>query len=632
MTSPASDSVVLTSDELSALFGAVEEGLLVTDVEELRYLYANAPMCALLGYTLGELLALPVAALHPPESMPRVVADVRNLAAQPRPRAPELPFLRKDGTTIYLDAAGSAVTFRGRPAIAGFFRDATLRKQMMDLLRVQRDLAATLCASRDLATALRAILTATMQIEGIDAGMIYAVEPDGGVRGAADAGFSPAFREAVLYYGPGSPEAQMVAASPPSYGRVEDLEGPIRALCEQEGIRCVAVVPVRYQGRALACLNLGSRSRDEIPMAARHAIEAIAERIGAVIARVQVQRAVEESAARLGGLLENVPDLIIEVDPAARILFANRATPAGTPEEMIGREGFGFVAAEHVEDCRAAFARTLAAGQPQSVECRDVFGLWWSVRLVPLLEGDAVRSVLVLLTDTTAQKAAAEAVAREQATLRQIIDLHERERQLMAYEIHDGFTQHLAGAKLEFEASRQHSAADPARAEASFARGLALLSQGIDEARRLIGGLRPPILDELGVVAAIGDLVEQFRPQTEANIEFLHDVEFTRLAPPLESALYRIAQESLINACRHSRSRRIRVELFDAVGVVQLSVHDWGVGFDPTCVAAGRFGLHGMRERVRLLDGRISIATAPDQGTHVTVELPLVAPAPPAEE
>ena len=91
----------------------------------------------------------------------------------------------------------------------------------------------------------------------------------------------------------------------------------------------------------------------------------------------------------------------------------------------------------------------------------------------------------------------------------------------------------------------------------------------------------------------------------------------------MQNTVFRIVQESLSNACRHSRSRRIHVALRERDGRIHISVRDWGVGFNPDDVQQQRFGLQGIRERVRLLDGRVAIESAPNEGTHVSVELPL---------
>ena len=152
---------------------------------------------------------------------------------------------------------------------------------------------------------------------------------------------------------------------------------------------------------------------------------------------------------------------------------------------------------------------------------------------------------------------------------------------------------------------------------------LHLIRESVDEARRLIGGLRPPILDESGIVAAIEYLCSDHRQSGESQIEFVHQVQFHRLTAPLEVALFRIVQECLTNACRYSQSPKIRVELSQLEDRVRLTVQDWGVGFDPQEVKGERFGLRGIRERVRLLGGTADINSAPGEGTTITVELPL---------
>jgi len=91
----------------------------------------------------------------------------------------------------------------------------------------------------------------------------------------------------------------------------------------------------------------------------------------------------------------------------------------------------------------------------------------------------------------------------------------------------------------------------------------------------------------------------------------------------LESALFRIVQESLTNACRYSRSEKVRVEMSLSGDRVLIDVRDWGIGFDPAQVQEGHFGLRGIRERACLLGGAAAIESSPEQGTHVHVELPL---------
>jgi signal transduction histidine kinase len=123
-------------------------------------------------------------------------------------------------------------------------------------------------------------------------------------------------------------------------------------------------------------------------------------------------------------------------------------------------------------------------------------------------------------------------------------------------------------------------------------------------------------------VAALEFLVFESQKNCAARIELTSEVRFTRLGTLLENALYRIVQESLTNACRYSQSPRIEIRLSRTDSRVLLDVRDWGVGFDPAAVGKSRFGLRGIRDRARLLDGEATITSAPGSGTHIHVELP----------
>ncbi len=232
--------------------------------------------------------------------------------------------------------------------------------------------------------------------------------------------------------------------------------------------------------------------------------------------------------------------------------------------------------------------------------------------------------------DITAQMQAQETVLSEQQALRQMLDLHERDRQLIAFEIHDGFVQLAASALYHLQAFRETLARDPGEAWKIFDKAVQLVQQGVDDARRLIGGLRPAVLDESGIVAGIEYLAHEAELRDGLVVEFERAVRFDRLAPHLEVGIFRIVQETLTNAARHSGSKRVRITLMQVANRIRLEVRDWGVGFDPARVDKNRFGLQGIRERARLLDGRVAIESAPGKGTHVVVELPLVER--PAEE
>jgi signal transduction histidine kinase len=140
----------------------------------------------------------------------------------------------------------------------------------------------------------------------------------------------------------------------------------------------------------------------------------------------------------------------------------------------------------------------------------------------------------------------------------------------------------------------------------------------------LISGLRPPIIDEFGIVAAIEYLVSE-QPAKGPQIEFDHEVRFNRLPDLLEGTVFRIVQEALNNVQRHSRAKYASVRMWHADNELYLEIRDDGVGFEIDKVTEHHFGLRGMRERSRLLKGRADIRSTPGEGTLIHVELPIAA-------
>ena len=222
------------------------------------------------------------------------------------------------------------------------------------------------------------------------------------------------------------------------------------------------------------------------------------------------------------------------------------------------------------------------------------------------------------------RKRAEEALQREQRTLKHLLQASDHERQLIAYEIHDDLAQQLAGAIMQFETYSHLKEAKSGEAAKVFAAGMSVLRQANSEVRRLVAGVKPPILDDEGVLAAIGHLVHEQQFRNGTKIEFHSEVQFDRLVPILENAIYRIIQEGLANACQHSNSQKVEVELVQYDDHLRIGIQDWGMGFDPGTIQDGHFGLEGIRQRARLLGGNTTVESTPGHGTSITVELPVL--------
>ncbi len=180
---------------------------------------------------------------------------------------------------------------------------------------------------------------------------------------------------------------------------------------------------------------------------------------------------------------------------------------------------------------------------------------------------------------------------------------------------------------MQFNAFRAFEQDASAKAAQAFNEGVRLLGESVEEARRLISGLRSPVLDSAGVVAAIRDFLDPIVQHTNVEIQFAENLGAMRLAPILETAVFRIVQESVTNARKHSRSDRIRVMLKSTSDSLKVEIQDWGRGFQSSEISRSSFGLEGIQQRARLLGGRVRINTSPGEGTRVRVVFPMMMPA-----
>jgi signal transduction histidine kinase len=200
--------------------------------------------------------------------------------------------------------------------------------------------------------------------------------------------------------------------------------------------------------------------------------------------------------------------------------------------------------------------------------------------------------------------------------------VQEDERRRLARELHDGLGQNLTALKQHLaqvggplgEAGRAHLDA-----------AIRLCSDALEDTRNLTRLLRPPILDDLGLVPALEWLARAVGESSGLEVV----VELGEVPPldgELETLLFRIAQEALSNAARHAQARSVLLHLAQRGQELQLQVVDDGRGFDPAAVAArGGNGLGGMRERLRLHDGRLELLAAPGRGTRLRAVVPMVA-------
>jgi signal transduction histidine kinase len=213
----------------------------------------------------------------------------------------------------------------------------------------------------------------------------------------------------------------------------------------------------------------------------------------------------------------------------------------------------------------------------------------------------------------------AERVSRD--AVRRVVDAQELERTRLARELHDETGQALTSMLLALKSFDDRI--DSAEGRAAAAELRELVVKTLRDVRRLAVELRPAALDDFGLVPALARLRDMVAEQSGLDIELQSHLDAERLPPEFETALYRIVQEALTNAVKHASATRVRVTLDRRERIVVLAVSDDGRGFDPARTGEGGLGVTGMRERVGLLGGRLTVQSTKGAGTMLTAELPL---------
>jgi PAS domain S-box-containing protein len=336
-------------------------------------------------------------------------------------------------------------------------------------------------------------------------------------------------------------------------------------------------------------------------------------------------------ASRLWASLASSIDCFVTViDPDLRICSINTVAAGYDPVGVVGRKILDFVHPDDVERVRAEYDRLFATGESIALDVLAVDdqgqSVPYSVRGAAVIEGG--RAVAAVLTaHDQRQRLAGEASLRaERTALRALLETLERERRVISYEIHDGLAQSVASAAMHLDACTHAVAASAPGAACleDLTAARRRLASALEEARRLINGLRPPMLDELGLLAAIESLVIE-AAGAGLVIEYDRPETLPALAPEVATALFRIVQESLSNVGQHAGARRVRVAVTVAAapeGGVAVEITDDGAGFDPRAAVQEGFGLEGIRQRARLFGREATVSSTPGRGTRIAVTLP----------
>jgi PAS domain S-box-containing protein len=333
------------------------------------------------------------------------------------------------------------------------------------------------------------------------------------------------------------------------------------------------------------------------------------------------------SEARYRGVFMSATDGFLVMDREDRILEANPAAcimHGYDPGTLVGSAYTDLIAAGcgHIYRDAKAKSRETDVLLLDSVHQRaDGTRFDVEVRACKFFVGSEER-VLVSLTDLTQRN---RAVRELKQLSRRILIAQEEERSRVSMELHDELGQLLTAVRLELGMLQNEAAVCGNSVGHAVEEATRLVEQAANEVRRICRGLRPPLLDDLGLEPAVRQLVREFEERASLVVQLsLRLDEEQELPKELGLCVYRVLQESLNNVSRHADARTVAVELGLEDSCVSLRVRDDGQGFAADGVsAASGCGIAGMRERASLAGGRLVINSAPGAGAQVVLHVPV---------
>lgn len=397
-----------------------------------------------------------------------------------------------------------------------------------------------------------------------------------------------------------------------------------------------------------------------------------------VSAQVQVQALIAESEERYRGIVNQSVGAIVEADPSGHFTMVNDRFCEMTGYSREELLSLGMLALTHPEDLvrsRQQLEQLIAGGRAYEIEKRYIRrdgAIIWVHKSASAIRGSegGLQSLIAVLIDITHSKQTETALQqlnlqlenlvqertselqsanqslreeivgrirvekelnlnrdRLRALSRRLVEVQEQERRALARELHDRVGQGLTAVNLNLTILRDQL--DPEaleRAGSRLADSINLLEETIPAVRNLMSNLRPALLDEYGLVTALGTHLKDFSSRYGIPVLFEPSASpVPRLESSIEITLLRIAQEALFNIVKHARASEVRLDLTWLGSTVCLSVQDNGVGMDLTRLEAytGSHGLTIMRERAEAVGGTLKVASEPGRGTTIEVHIPV---------
>ncbi len=620
--------------------------MLLYDCDTLKILDVNKFALKKYGYTRDEFLNLTIKDIRPPEDVQPLLTSIA-MSNEKFKNAGIWRHCKKDGSVIYVEITSQEVTFEGKKARFVLANDITERKKIEE--------------SRE---RLIAILEATPDFVGtldMDLKILHINNAGRKMIGLPDS--SEITNLLISDIHPAWVNQIMKRDAIPHTIQYGFWEGET-ALLHRDGFEIpVSQVILAHRGNYGEVIYLSTiiRNISEYKLA---------------------EEKLKESEQRYRSLVEASPDSITLIDFSGNILFCNEKAAllhGFAVSEVKGQNFFDFIAPENRSRAIANLQRTLLTGENNGIEYtfmkkngtyflgelntsvitdskgepKAIIGITRDVterkknekeisNAYELLQQKveelelSKRAISGLLSDVTEKKneneKLLENLRKRQQQLeklaKDLVRAEEVERRRFSRELHDSLGQILTSLKINMDLAVTSTKSFEVKTDEYMKESLLLADEAIKEAKRLAYDLRPSVLDDFGLNAAIRMLVAQIQRRTNIVVEINLDIEDVRYDGILETVLYRIVQEAFTNIVKHSKASKASIQLIRRGNILALNISDNGKGFDKAEVFKNKndelhFGLRNIRERVEILGGKLYIDSVEGKGTEIMAEIEL---------
>ncbi len=624
--------IIESESKYRMLVESMSEGLIICDTKG-SMTFVNNAFCQMLGYGSDDLTGRNLLDVLD-EPSKKIMRNQWTLRRRGINDPYELTFKKTNGNSLFARISPRGVFDKSGQfnESFGLITDITRQKSMEEVANIQRGLSQALSATSDLKVALALCVEGILLAANMDIGAIYLNNFDNNeLKLCYSKGFPANFLKKAKCFADDSTFTRLVSHGKPVWTTYTAYGKRLFGSATEKRFKALALIPIFFKRKIVACVMIISKQQTDMNEFERSAAETISSQMGDVITRLQTEEALRASEDLHRTMIDSLDDIIHIVDQDSRITLYNKALVKWARRSGYNAEFFHhnifkifpFLSQNIRQEYHKVFesGKTLITEETTRVNGKTIIT---ETRKIPLFEDKKVKFVITVIRDISARK---KAEGHIRILTQELLKTQENERQRIARDLHDHIAQDLLSVKIGLEMLCEKQEAGKTVKD-KVGQISSSLQNTIHSVRDISYYLGPLGLDQLGLVRTLADYVSDFGKKNNIKIIF-SAAGMDRLYLEFETQIniYRIVQEALYNIKKHAGANQVIVRLIYSHPTIILKIQDNGTGFDvekrvAEAIQEKRMGLRSMEERAGILGGIFNIACPPNQGTHITVEIP----------